>query len=101
MEKKAESELGLVLSALSDPNRRRVIAALAHAPAGTERTCVSFGLPVTKATLTHHFKILRQAGLIDQIDRGHSRAAFLRREYIDEKFPGLLNIILSEYPEYK
>ncbi|MDQ0468789.1 DNA-binding transcriptional ArsR family regulator [Labrys wisconsinensis] len=92
----AEIGLGPVLAALADPLRRRVIAELARAPAGTERTCASFGLPVAKATLTHHFRVLRRAGLIRQTDRGNCRTAGLRRAEIEAKLPGLLALIVAE-----
>lgn len=93
-----EIVLGAVLSALADPLRRRVVMELAQAPAGTERTCASFGLPVSKATLTHHFRALREAGLIRQVNRGNSRAATLRREEIDRRLPGLLDLVAAEKP---
>lgn len=97
----AEDEivLGTVLSALADPLRRRVVMELAQAPAGAERTCISFGLPVGKATLTHHFRVLRESGLIRQVNRGNSRAATLRREEINRRLPGLLDLVVAEKPE--
>jgi DNA-binding transcriptional ArsR family regulator len=73
-----------------------VIAELALAPDGTERTCASFALPVSKSTLTHHFKVLREAGLICQVDRGNSRAARLCREDIERKLPGLLALVAAD-----
>ncbi|MCX4823113.1 helix-turn-helix domain-containing protein [Streptomyces sp. NBC_01142] len=91
-----EIELGPVLAALADPLRRRVVRELALAPDGTARTCSSFGLPVSKATVTHHFRTLREAGLIRQVDRGNSRMAGLRRADIDGRFPGLLGIVTAE-----
>lgn len=94
-----EMQLGKVLSALSDPLRRQVVRDLVQAPEGTERTCISFGLPVSKATLTHHFKVLREAGLIRQVNRGNSRAAQLRKADLQEAFPGLLELIGSEKVE--
>ncbi|MCR6498228.1 helix-turn-helix domain-containing protein [Shinella sp. CPCC 101442] len=93
-----EIVLGAVLSALADPLRRRVVTELAQAPAGTARTCASFELPVSKATLTHHFRVLRESGLIRQVDRGNSRAATLRREEIDRRLPGLLDLVAAETP---
>ncbi|MFD2205520.1 ArsR/SmtB family transcription factor [Kiloniella antarctica] len=90
-----EMELSVIFNALSDPLRRHVIGELAVAPRETERTCASFKLPVSKATLTHHFRILREAGFIRQVNRGNSRAACLRMEDIDLKFPGLLDLIRS------
>jgi DNA-binding transcriptional ArsR family regulator len=89
-------KLGEVLAALSDPHRRYVVATLAHLPADTERTCASFNLPVGKASLTHHFRVLRHAGLIRQVDRGNSRTAKLRFDDLEARFPGLLTIIAAE-----
>ncbi|NGM51262.1 helix-turn-helix domain-containing protein [Caulobacter sp. 602-2] len=91
-----EMQLGALLAALADPQRRRVIAELVRAEPLTERTCVSFGLPVSKASLTHHFRVLREAGLIRQVDRGNSRAAQLRRDEIEARFPGLLALVAAE-----
>ncbi|WP_299380952.1 helix-turn-helix domain-containing protein [uncultured Kiloniella sp.] len=91
-----EMQLGNVLSALSDPLRRRVIRELSLAPVGCERTCASFELPVSKATTTHHFKVMRESGLIRQVNRGNSRAAQLRIDDIENRFPGLLDMIRSE-----
>jgi DNA-binding transcriptional ArsR family regulator len=91
-----EMTLGAILLALADPLRRHVVVELAQAPEGTDRTCASFGLPVSKASLTHHFRVLREAGLIRQIDRGNNRAAKLRRKDIEARFPGLLALIATE-----
>ncbi|MCW6509897.1 ArsR/SmtB family transcription factor [Lichenifustis flavocetrariae] len=91
-----EMELGAVLSALADPLRRRVVGDLLRCQAGHERTCVSFNLPVSKASLTHHFRVLREAGLIRQENRGNSRAATLRRHDLESRFPGLLALVAAD-----
>jgi DNA-binding transcriptional ArsR family regulator len=91
-----EIELSTVFSTLSDPLRRTTIAILASLPDDTERNCVSFGFPVAKASLTHHFKTLREAGLISQIDYGNRRASALRRGDIEARFPGLLALLVKE-----
>lgn len=91
-----EIQLGDLLSALADPHRRHVVATLVRLPAETERTCASFELPIGKASLTHHFRVLRHAGLIRQVDRGNSRTAMLRRDDVESRFPGLLDIIAGE-----
>ncbi|MFI7352848.1 ArsR/SmtB family transcription factor [Streptomyces avidinii] len=88
-----EMSLLTVLNALSDPLRYAVVGALLREPEGTARTCASFNLPVSKSTITHHFRILREAGLVQQVDRGNSRAATLRRADLDQRFPGLLDLI--------
>ncbi len=86
-------ELTSVLHALSDPMRLRVVATLATED--QPRACGSFGLPVTKSTLTHHFRVLRQAGVIEQHLVGRTKMTSLRRDDLDARFPGLLDSVLS------
>src|SRR3954469_19313082 len=86
-------ELPAVLHALSDPVRLKMVAALAASD--SEPTCGSFDVPVTKSTCTHHFKVLREAGLIQQRPEGTSRRNMLRRDDLEARFPGLLETILQ------
>ena len=87
-----EPHLAAVLHALSDPMRLRIVRELAvH---GGERTCSSFNLPIVKSTCTHHFKVLREAGLIRQRVVGTKRVSSLRRDDLDVRFPGLLDAIV-------
>jgi DNA-binding transcriptional ArsR family regulator len=83
-----------VLAALSDPVRLQIVRTLAADADG--RPCGSFGLPVTKSTASHHFRVLREAGVIDQEDRGRTRHTTLRRADLDRRFPGLLDLVLRE-----
>jgi DNA-binding transcriptional ArsR family regulator len=87
-----EIALPAVLHALSDPVRLRIVAGLAR---GDERNCASFELPVTKSTCTHHFKVLREAGVIRQRAVGPARFNTLRREELEVRFPGLLDAVLD------
>ena len=87
-----ELELAAVLHALSDPMRLRIVAELAAC--GGERSCSSFDLPIVKSTCTHHFKVLREAGLIHQQVAGTKRANSLRRDDLEARFPGLLDAVL-------
>lgn len=86
-------ELAAVLHALSDPMRLKIVAELAAD--GGERTCNSFNLPIVKSTCTHHFKVLREAGLIHQRVLGTKRVSLLRRDDLEARFPGLLDAVLS------
>lgn len=88
--------LGLVLAALADPHRRRVVAELASAPQDIERTCASLAIPVSKSTATHHFRVLQESGLIHLEDYGNRKGVQLRRRQIDEQFPGLLALLVAE-----
>jgi DNA-binding transcriptional ArsR family regulator len=91
----SEIELAAVLHALSDPVRLRIVVGLA---AGKERTCKSFDLPVVKSTCTHHFRVLREAGVIRQRLDGTTRLNSLRRLELDQRFPGLLDAVLGGVP---
>src|SRR4051812_10522601 len=85
-------ELAAVLHALSDPMRLRIVAALARGEQPV--TCGSIDLPITKSTCTHHFKVLREAGVIRQRQEGTTRLNTLRRDDLDARFPGVLDSIL-------
>ena len=90
---RSEIELGAVLHALSDPVRLKIVAALAAGKG--EYSCGSFDVPVTKSTCTHHFKVLREAGVIHQRQEGTARLNALRRDDLEARFPGLLTTILE------
>ena len=92
---RAEIELADVLHALSDPVRLAIVAELARSEADTAQTCGSFDVPVSKSTCTHHFKVLREAGLIHQHPEGTTRLNTLRRDDLEARFPGLLETILQ------
>jgi DNA-binding transcriptional ArsR family regulator len=85
-------ELTGVLHALSDPMRLEIVRSLAS---GGECRCGAFDLPVTKSTRTHHFRVLRESGVIEQRADGTALVNRLRREELDERFPGLLASVLS------
>ena len=84
-------ELAGVLHALSDPMRLRIVVGLA---VQVDRTCKSFDLPVTKSTCTHHFRVLREAGVIRQRLEGTTKLNSLRRDDLEARFPGLLDSVL-------
>ena len=83
------------LDALADPVRRSILRELSAGPDFT-RPCGSFDLPVSKATASHHFTVLRATGLLEQVDRGPRRFNRLRREEFEARFPGLLGLVLAE-----
>jgi DNA-binding transcriptional ArsR family regulator len=91
----AVSEIGLeaVLQALGDPVRLLIVRQL-HSSENT-RTCGSFDLPVGKSTASHHFKVLRESGVIRQRVHGRNRETELRQADLDERFPGLLGSVLN------
>jgi DNA-binding transcriptional ArsR family regulator len=84
--------LASVLAALSDPARVEIVRVLA---AEGERTCGMFDLGLSKATRSHHFKVLREAGLTHTRAEGTHRHVSLRRDDVDARFPGLLDAVLA------
>src|SRR4051795_1464193 len=88
---RAELELSSVLHALSDPARLEIVRRLAD---GDEPSCGMFELGLSKATLSHHFKVLREAGLVRTRPQGRKRLLSLRIDDLDARFPGLLNAVL-------
>ncbi len=90
-----EMEIGTIFAALADPIRRKVVLALA-VDRDCIRHCSAFDLPVTKATRTHHFRVLRESGLIRQVDLGNSRTNQLRWRDLEYRFPDLLRLLTKE-----
>jgi DNA-binding transcriptional ArsR family regulator len=87
-----EIQLVDVLQALGDPVRLEVVRRL-DAAAGAV-ACGQLGIPVVKSTLSHHFKVLREAGVVLGLDAGTRRFYTLRRADLDARFPGLLDTVL-------
>jgi DNA-binding transcriptional ArsR family regulator len=81
-----------ILSALSDPTRLEVVRRLAEQ---NEQCPFDFLAMGSKQNLTHHFKVLREAGLIKARYEGRNKFIWLRRDLIDDMFPGLLDGLLQ------
>ena len=81
-----------VLAALSDPTRIGIVRVLAD---GRERGWGQLRAPVAKSTLSHHLKILREAGITRTRQEGTRCYVTLRRAELDERFPDLTRALLS------
>jgi DNA-binding transcriptional ArsR family regulator len=93
---RAELRFTAVLVALSDPVRLAIVARLADAEPDGELACTTFALPVSKSTQSGHFRTLREAGVIHQRDEGTRRLNRLRRDDLDARFPGLLDLVIRQ-----
>jgi len=82
--------LSAILYALSDPMRLKIVKSLLEK---TEIACGEFKCNVTKSTMSHHFKVLREAGLIQNRCDGTKQLNSLRIKEIEARFPGLLKAI--------
>jgi len=80
-----------VLYALSDPARLEIVRSLRD---GKEKPCGTFGLH-SKSTMSHHFKVLREAGVTRTRTEGRRRFTSLRQQDLDARFPGLLEAVLT------
>jgi DNA-binding transcriptional ArsR family regulator len=83
-----------VMRALSDDVRLRMVAVLAD---GEFHTCApeEFAAGVHKSTLSHHFRVLREAGVTSTLIEGRNNYVRLRISDLDARFPGLLDAIFN------
>jgi DNA-binding transcriptional ArsR family regulator len=86
-----------VLHALSDPVRLEIVRTLSD---GGECACGTLPVPVAKSTLSHHLKVLRDAGLTRTRAVGVQRFVSLREDDVEQLFPGLLGCVLSHLELY-
>lgn len=90
-----EIALPALLSALADPVRLAIVRNLY---ANSDGLCCSDAAPfghLPKSTLSNHFRVMREAGLIRTEKHGLQHISRLRRVEIDKKFPGLLKLLLK------
>lgn len=88
-----ELRLPDVLHALSDPVRLEIVAALGESG---ELSCGRLEAPVSKSTLSHHLRVLRDAGVTRTRADGTQRLVSLRDDELERRFPGLLDCVLGE-----
>lgn len=83
--------LTTVLAALSDPVRLSIVSTLAD---GQERGWSEFHVAVAKSTLSHHMRVLREAGITRTRMEGTRCFVALRKDF-DRRFPDLIPTVLS------
>ena len=82
-----------LLYALSDPVRLEIVRHLAGV---AEASCGELDGGRPKSSMSHHFRVLRDAGLVQTRNVGTTHMNSLRSEMLDERFPGLLACILRQ-----
>lgn len=87
--------IDVVLAALADPIRLALVRALDSAGDWTCGSDVlrSTGITIGRSTLSHHLKVLREAGLIQTRAQGTRRLVTLRHDELKRRFPGLLELL--------
>ena len=84
--------LAIVMQALSDPCRIAIVRMLLE---GGEYACNAVPLKISKATRSHHFAILREAGLILTRVEGTKALTSIRDKEFNARFPGLLALVVK------
>ncbi|WP_405177354.1 ArsR family transcriptional regulator [Nocardia sp. NBC_01377] len=85
--------LPTVLAALQDPVRLEMVRRLSNA--GDAVRCAALYEVINKSTATHHFKILREAGVIERLLIDGQTCQRLRTEDLDRALPGVLAPIVD------
>jgi len=88
-------DLTTVLSALADPVRRTLLEGIYHEDAPIDCSIVAASVDVSAPTVSHHWRVLREAGLTSTAVDGRKRIIQIRRADIESRFPGLLAAVLS------
>jgi DNA-binding transcriptional ArsR family regulator len=89
-----------VFKALADPTRRQVLQLLRRGPKSAGELADHF--PVSKPTMSAHFGVLREAGLVDSDRQGKTLMYRLKMSVLEEalmEFSGLLGLDLSQRAE--
>ncbi|WP_226800270.1 ArsR/SmtB family transcription factor [Burkholderia sp. Z1] len=94
----SELRLDAIFGALADPLRLTIVRRLLLESEAYDHPCSWFGFNRAKSSLTHHFKALREAGVIRQRQYGLERRSRVRTEDLDARFPGLLQLVIAWEP---
>ncbi len=85
--------VSVVLGALQDPVRLEMVRRLSNA--GTPMRCATLYDTINKSTATHHFKILREAGVTEKLlIEGHTHMR-LRTAELESALPGLIPSVVE------
>ena len=93
-----EIDLSNVLNALGDPLRLKIVANLIKGAGSCTGACPD---ETAKSTLSHHFRVLREAGIVHSQKEGVTLVNSVRKEELNKKFPGLLDSVLRAHLKNK
>ena len=85
-------DLATIMRTLGDPLRLEIVRVLAD---DRPRVCneLSGALGIPPSTSSYHLRLLREAGLTRTKAQGTERLISLRRADLDERFPGLVEVL--------
>jgi DNA-binding transcriptional ArsR family regulator len=85
-----------VLAALAEPNRLALVRTLAATgPGGCSKTAALAGVTLSKSTLSHHIRMLKEAGVIHTWYVGATKYLSLRSDDLDARFPGVVSAVVA------
>ncbi len=87
-------DLATVLNALGDPIRLEILKTIDSLG---ESTCATCSGGMAKSAVSHHYKVLREAGIIRVRVEGTHRFLTIRKDDLDERFPGLIDSVLGGF----
>ncbi len=87
-----EISLPRVLHALSDPLRLEIVVKISRAG---EIACGAFEIPMPKSTLSHHFKVLRESGVVASRREGNVLINSIRVDDLEARFPGVIGAVIA------
>jgi DNA-binding transcriptional ArsR family regulator len=90
--KKADLQLTAILNALSDDTRLQIVQTLAETE---DVACSYFDIHMPKSSLSHHFRVLRAAGVITTRKEGTALLNRLRTAELEDRFPGVLHSVIA------
>ena len=90
------ARMARLFEALGDPWRLEIVLQLYRQG---ECTCNELNCGRPKSTMSHHFRVLREAGLVHTRIEGVTHVNRLCREELERDFPGLLETILRAAPK--
>jgi DNA-binding transcriptional ArsR family regulator len=90
----ANVDIARLLHALSDPVRLAIVRQLDGA-GDPGLTCGQLDIPVGKSTCSHHLKVLLSAGVTTEREEGTRKYLRLRRDELDDRFPGVVGAVLG------
>ena len=91
----SDLRLDAIFGVLGDPLRLTIVQKLILESEAYDHPCGWFGFDRPKSSLTHHFKALREAGVIRQRQYGLERRSRVRTEDLESRFPGLLQLVVD------
>lgn len=82
-----------LFSVLADEIRQNIVMVLAEKEEGLNVNAITERMPLSRPAISHHLKVLKQAGIVDSEKKGTENLYFLTLEHPIEKIKDLISLI--------